>query len=102
MSGWIPIARSSFTECWVGLVLISRAAPRCGTSVTWMKSVFTDDSSRRSWRIASKKGRLSMSPTVPPISTIATSTAFFPFVTASIRLLISSVTWGMTWTVRPR
>ena len=23
MSGWIPMERSSFTECWVGLVLTS-------------------------------------------------------------------------------
>ncbi len=26
MSGWMPISRSSLTECWVGLVLSSPAA----------------------------------------------------------------------------
>ena len=33
MSGWIPIARSSFTECWVALVLSSPEALMNGTSV---------------------------------------------------------------------
>jgi hypothetical protein len=33
-SGWMPISRSSFTECCVGLVLSSPAAPIHGTSVT--------------------------------------------------------------------
>ena len=33
MSGWMPIRRSSWTECWVGLVLSSPAWPRNGTSV---------------------------------------------------------------------
>ena len=35
MSGWIPIARSSFTECWVALVLSSPEALMNGTSVRW-------------------------------------------------------------------
>ena len=35
MSGWIPIARSSFTECWVALVFSSAAACMNGTSVRW-------------------------------------------------------------------
>jgi hypothetical protein len=46
-----------------------------------------------------------MSPTVPPISTITTSAASWPGVappTARIEALISSVMWGITWTVRPR
>ena len=34
MSGWIPILKSSFTECCVGLVFSSRAAAMYGTSVT--------------------------------------------------------------------
>ncbi len=38
------------------------------------KSVFSLPSSRRIWRMASRKGRDSMSPTVPPISTMTTST----------------------------
>jgi hypothetical protein len=33
-SGWIPSARSSLTECWVGFVLISPAALMYGTSVS--------------------------------------------------------------------
>ena len=33
ISGWIPIARSSFTECWVALVLSSPEALMNGTSV---------------------------------------------------------------------
>ena len=36
MSGWMPMPRSSFTECWVGLVLISPTLARCGTSVRCM------------------------------------------------------------------
>ena len=40
-----------------------------------------------------------MSPTVPPISTIWTSTSWL---TRRIDALISSVMWGITWTVRPR
>ena len=37
ISGWIPMARSSFTLCWVGLVFSSCAAAIHGTSVTWTK-----------------------------------------------------------------
>ena len=32
-SGWIPMARSSLTECWVALVLSSEAAWMNGTRV---------------------------------------------------------------------
>ena len=35
-SGWIPIRRSSLTECWVGFVFSSPALGMNGTSVTWM------------------------------------------------------------------
>ena len=52
-----------------------------------------------SWRMASRKGRLSMSPTVPPISTRTISILSS---TSRIIPLISSVIWGMTWTVPPR
>ena len=41
-----------------------------------------------------------MSPTVPPISTMTTSTPVWP--SLWMWSLISSVTWGMTWTVLPR
>ncbi|MCY1550903.1 hypothetical protein D9M68_871910 [compost metagenome] len=56
------------------------------------------------WRTASRKGRDSMSPTVPPISTIATSTSFEVPIAAPRRMnsWISLVTWGMTCTVLPR
>jgi len=51
-------------------------------------------------RIASRKGRLSMSPTVPPISVITTSvSASASCLTTS---LISLVMWGITCTVLPR
>ena len=33
MSGWMPMARSSRTECWVGFVLSSPAVPMYGTRV---------------------------------------------------------------------
>jgi hypothetical protein len=53
------------------------------------------------WRIASRKGSDSMSPTVPPISQMTTSQSC---VSASslTRCLISSVMCGTTWTVPPR
>ena len=40
-----------------------------------------------------------MSPTVPPTSQMAMSQSS---AAATMRRLISSVTWGMTWTVPPR
>src|SRR5581483_5598767 len=61
MSGWMPIDRSSFTECWVGLVLSSPALGMKGSSVRWMKTVSPRGSSLPSWRMASKNGRPSMS-----------------------------------------
>ncbi len=71
-SGWMPMERNSFTECWVGLVLTSLAARRKGTRVRCMYMAARPYSTP-SWRIASRKGSDSMSPTVPPISIIATS-----------------------------
>jgi len=38
MSGWMPMDRSSLTECCVGLVLISPDVEMYGTSVRWMNS----------------------------------------------------------------
>ncbi len=101
MSGWIPISRSSATECCVGLVLASPTTPITGTSVTWMYRTLSRPMSLRNWRIASRNGRLSMSPTVPPTSVMSTSA---PVLCASrwTRLLISLVMCGMTWTVPPR
>src|SRR2546426_6026867 len=91
MSGWIPILSSSFTECCVGLVLSSWAAAINGTKVTWTNRVCSRPSSWRIWRIASMKGNDSMSPTVPPTSTMTTSTSCATFFIAA---LISLVTWG--------
>ena len=57
--------------------------------------------STENWRSASRKGSDSMSPTVPPISVMTTSTSS-DSATRLIRCLISSVMWGITWTVPPR
>ena len=75
MSGWIPICRNWPTECCVGLVFNSPAAFRYGTSVRWMYRQFSLPTSSENWRMASRNGWLSMSPTVPPISVITTSTS---------------------------
>jgi hypothetical protein len=99
MSGWMPISRSSFTECCVGLVLSSPAAPIQGTRVTCTLMALVGPTSSLSCRMASRKGSDSMSPTVPPISTMATST---PSVASRTRALISSVMCGITCTVAPR
>ncbi|MCY1462665.1 hypothetical protein D9M71_804650 [compost metagenome] len=95
----MPIERSSLTECWVGLVFNSPAAAMNGTSVRCMNSAFSGPRSVRTWRIASRNGSDSMSPTVPPISTSATSK---PSVASSMQRRISSVICGMTCTVAPR
>ncbi len=93
------MARNSRTECWVGFVFCSSEAAMYGTRVRWRLTALLRPSSWRNCRIASRKGSDSMSPTVPPISTSTTSA-----LPASRRIpaLISSVTWGMTWTVLPR
>ena len=110
-SGWIPIPRSSLTECWVGLVFSSPVAPICGSQVTWTYSTLRRPTSLRIWRIASRNGSDSMSPTVPPTSTITTPCEARPLVatfpvpsraTRLIRSLISLVMCGMTCTVPPR
>ena len=72
-SGWMPMPRSSLTECWVGLVFSSPVAASAGSSVTWMYSTLVRPTSLRIWRMASRKGSDSMSPTVPPTSTMTTS-----------------------------
>ncbi len=74
-SGWMPISRSFCTVCWVGLVLSSPAAAMYGTKVRCTNATFVGPIFKDIWRAASRKGSDSMSPTVPPISTIATSTA---------------------------
>ena len=101
ISGWMPIERSSLTECWVGLVFISPAVLMKGKSVRWTKQEWPRGSSWPSWRMASKNGRPSISPTVPPISTRTKSTSepSSALASDSTNFLISSVTWGITWTV---
>ena len=99
MSGWMPISRISLTECCVGFVFSSPAVAMYGTSVTWMLSAFCGPASIFIWRMASRNGSDSMSPAVPPISMMATST---PSVASRTRALISSVMCGITCTVAPR
>ena len=55
-SGWMPMPRSSLTECWVGLVLSSPVAARAGSSVTWTYRTFARPTSLRIWRMASRNG----------------------------------------------
>jgi hypothetical protein len=100
-SGWIPIERSSRTECWVGLVFSSPVGPMWGRRETCTNAQFSRPTSWRSCRTASRNGRLSMSPTVPPTSTMITS-ASVARASPRIRALISSVMCGITWTVLPR
>ncbi len=97
--GEMPIPRSSRTLCCIGFVFSSCAVAMYGTSARWTTMALSRPTSCRNWRTASRKGRLSMSPTVPPISTITTSASF---ATPRIELLISSVMCGITCTVRPR
>ncbi|OPX67542.1 MAG: hypothetical protein A4E30_00008 [Methanomassiliicoccales archaeon PtaB.Bin215] len=102
MSGCIPMALSSLTECWVGLVFCSPTVPITGTKVVWTNRQFRPFP--RSWFIcltASRKGMDSMSPTVPPSSTMQTSA---PVASATFTMcaLISFVMCGMIWTVFPR
>ena len=100
-SGWRPSERSSFTECCVGLVFSSPVGPMSGISETWTNAQRSRPTSFLSCRMASRNGRLSMSPTVPPTSTINMS-AFSAVAWDRIRSLISSVICGMTCTVLPR
>ena len=102
--GEMPISRSFCTLCWVGLVFSSPAVAMYGTSVRCTKHALLRPRRRLIWRAASRNGSDSMSPTVPPISTIATSGS--PHVAAaaprSRNAWISFVMCGMTCTVLPR
>ena len=99
-SGWMPMDRSAATECCVGLVFSSPLGPMYGSSETCRKKHRSLPISCLIWRIASRKGRLSMSPTVPPTSVMTTSTSGPPMF--RMRALISFVMCGMTCTVSPR
>jgi hypothetical protein len=96
----MPISRSFCTECWVGLVLSSPAAGIQGTSVRCRKQACPGPIFRLICRTASRKGSDSMSPTVPPISTMATS--YGPSAPRLTKSWISLVTCGMICTVLPR
>ena len=99
MSGWIPRLLNSLTECCVGLVLISSDDFKNGTKVKWINKLLFLPTSFANCLIASTKGKLSISPTVPPISQITKSSLVIsPFINS----LILSVTWGITWTVFPK
>src|SRR5690606_18162112 len=99
-SGWIPMLLSSFTLCWVGLVFSSPALDKYGTKVTWIYITFSLPTSYLICLMASKKGRESISPTVPPISVITTSISL-SLEALIILSLISFVIWGITCTVPP-
>ena len=72
-SGESPISRSFITECWVGFVFISPLEKTCGSNVRCMIKELKYPTSSDNWRIASRNGKLSMSPTVPPTSQITIS-----------------------------
>ncbi len=102
--GKIPISRNFCTLCCVGLVFNSPAVAIKGTSVRCTYATWLRLRRKPICRAASKKGSDSMSPTVPPISTIATST--LPSCDAaaprSTKACISLVICGITCTVFPR
>ena len=72
-----------------------------GTNVTWTDAVSITFSSNRICLIASKNGKLSISPTVPPHSIIVISPPNFSEVDL-ILCFISSVIWGIIWTHWPK
>ena len=100
----MPISRSFCTLCCVGLVFSSPAIGMNGTSVRCTKQHEPRPSRRFICRAASTNGSDSMSPTVPPISTIATSVlpSHAAFAPRSMNSWISLVTCGITCTVLPR
>ena len=72
-SGLMPSDLNSFTECCVGFVFSSPEAFIKGTSVKCTKAHDEFGNSRAICLSASTKGWLSISPTVPPTSTMAIS-----------------------------
>ena len=75
MSGWMPRLSSSFTECWVGLLFSSPLPGIWTMRGTWMNTTSPRGRSAATCRMASRKGWDSISPTVPPISVMTTSTS---------------------------
>ena len=74
--GWIPNSLSFLILCWVGFVFTSPAVSIYGTSVRCI-NITSFGFLSFICLIASIKGRLSMSPLVPPTSTIAISHLLF-------------------------
>ena len=99
ISGWMPMLLNSFTECWVGFVFISSDAFKYGTKVKWINKAFFLQTSFANCLIASTNGRLSISPTIPPISQITKSSLDE---SCLINCFMRSVICGITWTVFPR
>ena len=99
ISGLIPIDLNSLTECWVGLVFSSPEDDRKGNNVKCTKMQELVFFSWENWRMASKKGRPSISPIVPPISQSMKSTSSSCW---ARNFFISFVTWGITCIVSPR
>ncbi len=85
--------RNSLTECWVGLVFISSEDFKYGTSVRCINNAFFFLISFANCLIASTKGKLSISPTIPPISQMTKSSFDESFL---INSFIRSVIWGIT------
>ena len=98
MSGWRPICINSRTECWVGLVLSSPAAAMKGTRVRWMtRGVVASDLLAELPDGLEERQRLD-------VAHGATDLGDHHVVPGAVRrmaFLISSVMWGMTWTVLP-
>ena len=84
----------------LGLELADRVQERHERDVD-EHDAFSRPISLRIWRIASRNGWDSMSPTVPPTSTITTSAAEAA-AAWRMRSLIALVMCGMTCTVAPR
>ena len=117
-SGRSPMDIICFTECWVGLVFCSGGLPIVGTRDTWAKQRFLYPRFSCNCRNASTKGMLSISPKVPPSSTMHTSGADSLLLTFSLEDLekrdtgcfatlrihswMASETCGTTCTVLPR
>ena len=98
MSGLIPSPCNSFTECCVGFVFCSPTAPTTGTNVVCITITFSFPSNLPNNLTASMNGIDSMSPTVPPNSTIQTSALAF-FAAFCIPSTISRTTCGIICTV---
>ena len=100
-SGVIPNALNSRTAICVGLVLCSCKWFGKGTYVNKTNSESSSGIFRLSCLIASKKCLDSISPMVPPTSTIIISDSFC-WTKLSILWRISSIIWGTTCTVFPK